>query len=174
MDGNVKRTCAVNGTKVLTDSRHGTEGVTASSTTLLSPPDNVAVDPTVNAPQSEMDKMDISPPPLQKREKNIWIVVRAFTPAYVYTLPFPLAPHVLAWSLEGRVVIEPPGLCYSARMESKRFTDGLQSTWALELFRFFFIIFHIMARGYTGSLSSSSSSTLHYLSSSRLYPLFGI
>ncbi|PTB53065.1 hypothetical protein M431DRAFT_49616, partial [Trichoderma harzianum CBS 226.95] len=72
---------AVNGTKVLTDSRHGTEGVTASSTTLLSPPDNVAVDPTVNAPQSEMDKMDISPPPLQKREKNIWIVVRAFTPA---------------------------------------------------------------------------------------------
>lgn len=81
MDGTVKRTCAANKTKALPDSRHGTEGITASSTTLLSPPDNVTVNPTVNAPQSEMDKMDISPPPLQKREKNIWIVVRAFTPA---------------------------------------------------------------------------------------------
>ncbi|KAJ4859881.1 voltage-dependent anion channel domain-containing protein [Trichoderma breve] len=82
MDGTVKRTCAINGTKILPDSKNGTEDVTASLTTLLSPPDDVTVNPTVNAPQSEMDKMDISPPPLQKREKNIWIVVRAFTPAW--------------------------------------------------------------------------------------------
>ncbi|QYS99599.1 Malate permease [Trichoderma simmonsii] len=82
MDGTVKRTCAVNGTNVLPDSRDGTEGATVSSTTLLSPPDNVTINPTVNAPQGEVDKMDISLPPLQKREKNVWVVVRAFTPAW--------------------------------------------------------------------------------------------
>lgn len=81
MDGTVKRASALNGTKGLPDSRHDTEGVTASSTTLLSPADDVTVNPTVNVPQREIDKMDISPPPLRKREKNIWIVVRAFTPA---------------------------------------------------------------------------------------------
>ncbi|PNP52495.1 hypothetical protein THARTR1_06963 [Trichoderma harzianum] len=81
MDSTTRRTSAVNGTNVVHGSRNGTEGVTASSTTLSSPHDDVTMIPPVNAPQSEMEKLDICPPPLQKREKNIWIVVRAFTPA---------------------------------------------------------------------------------------------
>lgn len=61
------------GTSVLTGPRNGT-----SSTTLSSPHDEIAIDRAANIPQVDMEK---SPTPLQKREKNVWIVVRAFTPA---------------------------------------------------------------------------------------------
>ncbi|PTB62145.1 hypothetical protein BBK36DRAFT_1185667 [Trichoderma citrinoviride] len=61
--------------------RHGPEGIVASSTSLSPPQEDDATDPAAKVLQNEMDKEDVSSPALQRRERNIWIAVRAFTPA---------------------------------------------------------------------------------------------
>jgi hypothetical protein len=62
-------------------SRHAAENIVASLTTLSPPQEDDATDPAAKVLQNEVDIEDVDSTSLQKREKNIWIVVRAFTPA---------------------------------------------------------------------------------------------
>ncbi|KAL7815053.1 voltage-dependent anion channel [Trichoderma aethiopicum] len=74
---------AVDAIGAATVSRHGTEGIVASSTALSPPQEDDVTDPAAKVLQNEMDKEDVSSPALnKKRERNIWIAVRAFTPAW--------------------------------------------------------------------------------------------
>lgn len=73
---------AVDAIGAATASRHGAEGIVASSTALSPPQEDDVTDPAAKVLQNEMDKEDVSSPALnKKRERNMWIAVRAFTPA---------------------------------------------------------------------------------------------
>lgn len=73
---------AVDAIGAATVPRHGAEGIVASLTTLSPPQEDDATDPAAKVLQNDMDKEDVSSPALEKkRKRNIWIAVRAFTPA---------------------------------------------------------------------------------------------